>query len=130
MAQANGGDAGVMATNARSATKWRDQTIVTLIEKLARERELQPEECSLMERTVRRLKPKRSIWRWHPREDEEIIALIKRRKRLGRPKPFQRNDEVRLLAAKFGRSYMAVHRRMERLRKREKCSDAGNRRKG
>lgn len=107
-----------------TATKWRDQTIVQLLEKLARHRELQPEESSLMERTVRRLTPKREVWRWSEKEDRLLLAMIRRRARVGRPKPFQRNDEIRNLADQLGRSYFAVHRRMERLRKRRNCSDA------
>ena len=116
-----------MASIARTAIKWRDQTIISLLDKLQRERALHPEESALMERTVRRLTPKREVLRWHPAEDQMIKALIKRRKRMGRPKPFQRNDEVRLLADRLNRTEWAVRRRMERLRKREKCSDAPKR---
>lgn len=113
-------------SGARSATKWRDQAIIGLLEKLGRHRELEPEELTLMERTVRRLKPRREVWRWHPSEDEQIKALIRRRKRLGRPKPFQRNDEIRLLAQRLGRTEWAVRRRVERLRK---CSRAAKKAK-
>lgn len=116
-----------MATTAPrngTATKWRDMTIVALLEKLARERDLDPDESALMERTVRRLTPKREVWRWSEKEDRLLLAMIRRRARMGRPKPFQRNDEIRNLADQLGRSYFAVHRRMERLRKRRKCSDA------
>jgi hypothetical protein len=112
----------------RPATKWRDQTIINLLTKLARERDLDAEESVLMERTVRRQTPPREIWRWKQTEDQQIIDLIKRRKRLGQPKPFQKNDEVRLLAAKLGRTEWAVYRRMERLRK--KCSNASGKAKG
>jgi hypothetical protein len=101
-----------------------DQTIISLLESLQRERELREDESSLMERTVRRMTPRREIWRWSEREDRMLKEFIKRRAKVGRPKPFQPNDEVRLLAAGMGRTYMAVHRRIERLRKRMKCSDA------
>lgn len=119
-----------MATAPRNgvATKWRDQTIVTLLEKLQRCRDLEPEESALMERTVRRLTPKREVWRWSEKEDRLLQSFIRRRARAGRPKPFQRNDEVRALAQELGRTYFAVHRRIERLRK-GNCSDAGKKRK-
>lgn len=113
-----------------TSTKWRDQTIVTLLEKLGKVRDLDETESSLMERTVRRLTPKREVWRWSEKEDRLLLALIRRRARKGRPKPFQRNDEIRNLADELGRSYFAVHRRIERLRKRRKCSDARRQVKG
>lgn len=113
-----------------SAVRWRDQTIISLLDKIQRERDLEPEECALLERTVRRLTPRREVWRWTEKEDRLLKTLIRRRARNGRPKPFQPNDEVRNLAAELNRSYMAVHRRIERLRKRGKCSDAGKRAKG
>jgi hypothetical protein len=112
-----------MASAARAAT-WRDQTIVGLLEKLARERNLTDDESTLMERTVRRITPKREVWRWHPDEDRMIKDLLARRRRRGPPKPFKRNDEIRLLAIQLGRTEWAVRRRMERLRKRRKCSRA------
>lgn len=113
-----------MAGSARpnNAVRWRDQTIIALLEKLARVRELEPEESALMERTVRRLTPRREVWRWAEKEDRLLKAVIRRRQRKGPPKPFQRNDEVRLIAAELGRTEWAVYRRMERLRK---CSRAG-----
>jgi hypothetical protein len=74
-----------------------------------------------MERTVRRLTPRREVWRWSEKEDRLLKAVIRRRQRKGPPKPFQRNDEVRRLAAELGRTDWAVYRRMERLRK---CSRA------
>jgi hypothetical protein len=107
-----------------AAVKWRDHQIINLLDKLQRERDLNPDESSLMERTVRRVTPRREIWRWTAKEDLALKAFIKRRAKNGRPKPFQPNDEVRLLAASMGRTYMAVHRRIERLRKGLKCSDA------
>lgn len=106
-----------MATVSRSATKWRDETIVHLLEKVQRCRPLEPEEEGLLERTVRRLTPKRLVWYWRPDEDRKIRDLMARRRRRGRTKPFQRNDEIRLLAMQLGRTEWAVRRRMERLRK-------------
>ena len=118
-------------SGARSATKWRDQTIVRLLEKLSRHGELSEEDSVLMERTVRRLKPRREVWRWTEEEDRQIKRLIARRpirlRYVRYAKPFKRNDEVRVLAEKLGRSEWAVYRRMERLRK---CSEARKRRKG
>lgn len=101
----------------RSATKWRDETIVDLLAKLQRCRELGEDETSLLERTVRRITPKRAKWYWHPDEDRKIKDLIARRRRRGPAKPYQRNDEIRLLAIQLGRTEWAVRRRMERLRK-------------
>jgi hypothetical protein len=114
-----------MATNlARTGTavRWRDQTIVQLLEKLSRHRNLEEDESALMERTVRRLTPRREVWRWTEKEDRLLKAMIRRRARVGPPKPFQRNDEVRKIAEAFGRTEWAVYRRMERLRK---CSRVG-----
>lgn len=104
-----------------TAVKWRDQTIIRLLESLSRVRDLEPEEGALLERTVRRLTPKREVWRWSEKEDRVLKTVLRRRARKGPPKPFQRNDEVRLLAETFGRTEWAVYRRMERLRK---CSRA------
>ena len=112
------------------ATRWRDQTIIDLLDKLQRERDLNPDESALMERTIRRLTPKREVWRWSEKEDRVLKTVLRRRSRNGPPKPFQRNDEVRLLAETFGRTEWAVYRRMERLRKRGKCSRAGAKAKG
>jgi hypothetical protein len=113
-----------------AAVRSRDETIVNLLGSLQRIRDLDQGETALLERTVRRLTPPREIWRWSEKENRQLKAFIKRRARIGRPKPFQPNDEVRQLAAEMGRSYMAVHRQIERLRKRMKCSDAQSRRKG
>jgi hypothetical protein len=115
---------------APAAVRWRDKQIINLLETLQRERDLRDDESSLMERTVRRLTPRREVWRWSEKEDRELKVFIKRRARLGRPKPFQPNDEVRILAAEMGRTYMAVHRRIERLRKRMKCSNAQRKARG
>lgn len=117
-------------TARRPAVIWRDQAIINLLEKLQRARPLDEAETLLMERTVRRLTPKREVWRWSAKEDRQLIAFMKRRARIGRPKPFQQNDEVRKLAAEMGRTYMAVHRRIERLRKREKSSKASGKAEG
>jgi hypothetical protein len=112
------------------SVKWRDQVIINLLGKLQRERDLEPDESALLERTVRRMTPRREVWRWSEKEDRLLRALIRRRARLGGPKPFQKCDEVRNIAAEFNRSYMAVHRRIERLRKKSKCSDAKPKAKG
>lgn len=105
-------------SSARSATKWRDHTIIDLLGKVQRCRPLSDEETNLLERTVRRIKPKRSVWFWHPSEDQQILNLMaRRRRRRIQPKPYQRNDEIRLLALHLGRTEWAVRRRMERLRK-------------
>lgn len=107
----------------------RDETIVHLLGTIQRHRDLTTDESALLERTVRRITPKREVWRWSDREDRLLLKVIKRRASQGRPKPFERNDEIRKLAETLGRTYFAVHRRIERLRKR-KCSDAAKRAKG
>lgn len=108
-----------VATSPRSATKWRDQTIIDLLGKVQKCRALDDDETAMLERTVRRLKPKRAVWRWHADEDRKILDLMaRRRRRRMPPKLFCRNDEIRLLAIQLGRTEWAVRRRMERLRKR------------
>ena len=112
------------------ATKWRDQTIIELLGKLQRCRDLDEVETALLDRTVRRLTPKREVWRWSEKEDRLLKAFIRKRARTGRPKPFQPNDEVRQLAEQLGRTYFATHRRIERLRKGQQCSSAARRGNG
>jgi hypothetical protein len=118
----------------RSATRWRDEIIVKLIETIGRERELTADESLMLDRTAHRLKPKRTVWRWSEAEDRAIRDLINRRpirlRYVRYAKPFERNDEVRALAKKLKRSEWAIYRRMERLRKRDKCSNANGERKG
>jgi hypothetical protein len=111
----------------RGSLVWRDKLIIELLEKISRHRDLDEDESALMERTVRRVTPRRAVWRWTQDEDKLLKAFIRRRARVGRPKPFQRNDEVRELAARMNRTYMAVHRRIERLRK---CSHGKRKAKG
>lgn len=106
------------AASSRSATKWRDETIIDLLGKVQKCRPLDDVETVMLERTVRRLKPKRAVWRWHADEDRKILDLMaRRRRRRCPPKLFCRNDEIRLLAIQLGRTEWAVRRRMERLRK-------------
>lgn len=97
---------------------------------LSRFRGLESQEVDQVERALRVVARARKGWRWTEREDRLLKAFIRRRARNGRPKPFQPNDEVRRLAAELNRSYMAVHRRIERLRKGLKCSDAKRKAKG
>lgn len=103
-----------------AAVRSRDETIVNLLGSLQRHRDLDHGETALLERTVRRLTPPREIWRWSAQEDLKLKAFIKRRAKTGRPRPFEGDDEVRELAESMGRTYWAVHRRIERLRK--KCN--------
>jgi hypothetical protein len=103
-----------------AAVRSRDETIVNLLGSLQRIRDLDQGETALLERTVRRLTPPREIWRWSAQEDLKLKAFIKRRSKTGRPRPFEGDDEVRQLAESMGRTYWAVHRRIERLRK--KCN--------
>jgi hypothetical protein len=110
-----------------AAIRFRDQRIVSLLETLQRERDLRPDESSLMERTVRKLTPRREVWRWSQSEDMQLMPIIRRIRTLG-PRPFSRNDEIRQLAEKLGRTEWAVIRRMQRLRK--KCSNSRKTQKG
>lgn len=120
------------STSTAKAIRRRDEAIVDLLGRLQRHRELSGEEGRMLEQALYRLnraRPKREVWRWTEKEDRMLKALIRRRARYGRPKPFQANDDVRKLAAKFGRTDWAVYRRIERLRK-AKCSSANGKRKG
>jgi hypothetical protein len=114
----------------RKAVKWRDETIIRLFSEVRRGRPLEPHEKEIFDRACYGLGPKRDVWRWSEKEDRRLLALIARRARTGRPAPFTPNTEVLQLAMEMGRSYMAVHRRIERLRKRMKCSDARTKAKG
>lgn len=122
--------AAVKQPKASTAVRWRDQTIISLLESLQRERDLKEGESALMERTVRRLTPRREIWRWSEKEDRLLKAMIRCWPRLRQQKPYQPNDRIRKVAEELGRTEMAIYRRMERLRKRMKCSDASSRAKG
>lgn len=113
-----------------AAVRSRDETIVNLLGSLQRHRDLDNTETALLERTVRRLTPPREIWRWSEKEDRLLKSVIRRWPRLRQQKPYQPNDRIRLLAQQLGRSEMAVYRRMERLRKRMKCSDADSKARG
>lgn len=104
-----------------AAIAWRDQTIARLFSELKRVRPLNDEEKQLFDRALSGAGPKRSIWSWSAKEDRILLTFMARRIRAGRPKPFQPNVEILNIAVKLGRSYMAVHRRIERLRKREKA---------
>jgi hypothetical protein len=114
----------------RTAIVWRDKTIVGLLEEIGRLRDLREEESLLQERTVRRLTPRREVWRWTEKEDRRLKMVIRKWPRLRQQKPYQRNDLIRVLAAEMGRTEMAIYRRIERLRKRMKCSDAQAKQKG
>lgn len=100
--------------------------IIAMLEELSRQRALSPDESAVLERAIRSSSPKRQVWHWTAREDRMLQAVIRKRAKLGPLKPFSRNAEVQKLANRLGRSYMAVHRRMERLRK-KKCSRARKR---
>jgi hypothetical protein len=58
-----------------------------------------------------------------------LKLLIKRRGFSLRVKPFQRNDEVQRIALDMGRSYLAVLKRIERLRRRMQCPNANGKAK-
>lgn len=108
-------------SSTRSSVKWRDEAIVDLLAKVQRCRPLDADEESLLERTVRRIRPKRVIWYWSADDDRKIKDLMARRRRRGIRSDtwprFKRNEEIRLLAIQLGRTEWAVRRRMERLKK-------------
>jgi hypothetical protein len=108
----------------RKAVAWRDQTIAKLFSEIKRVRPLNDDEKQMFDRALAGAGPKCDKWRWSEKEDRKLLALMRKRQRIGRPKPFQPNMDVMNLAIEFGRTYMAVHRRIERLRKQMKCSDA------
>ena len=112
-----------MATRAapKSALRRRDEAIVQLLEKVQRCRPLDADEETLLSRTVSRLTPRRAKWYWRQDEDQAIKDLLARRRRRKPAKPYQRNDEVRLLAERLGRTEWSVRRRMERLQKHRKA---------
>jgi hypothetical protein len=102
------------------AVRTRDETICDLLERLSRLRPLSDDESVMLRKTLCRLGTRQGNWRWTKEEDDAVRVLMRRRMKYGAPPPYQANDEVRDLAAALGRSYMAVHRRMERLRKRSR----------
>jgi hypothetical protein len=102
----------------------RAELIVRELEAL--NRALTEAESIQLERALMRLGPKRDIWRWSAKEDRKLILLIKRRGYSLRIKPFQRNDEVQRIADDMGRSYLAVHKRIQRLRAKMKCPNASD----
>ena len=103
-------------------------TILQLLRRLERCRKLNVEEQRLKVALEATVDAKRLRWYWSPTELREIDRFISRRARVGRPRPFECNNEVRDLAARLGRSYMATHRMIERRRKQRKaereCSNA------
>jgi hypothetical protein len=112
------------------AKMMRRTAMLTVLDGIARRRPLDPPEAALMAGLADRMaRHKRPLWRWTVEEDARIMALIRKRARTGRPAPYKRNRDVARLAQKLGRSYMAVHRRMERLRA-ANCSNAGGPAKG
>lgn len=100
----------------QAALVQRDRQIIGLLDKLSRYRPLDDEESGMMERSLRHLGPKRAVWRWTPGEDRAIKRLMRKRALNGGPKPYQPDDDVKVLAGRLGRTYWAVIRRMERLR--------------
>lgn len=106
------------------AIEWRNQAIVDLLGELRRIRGLTAEESELHERALAGLGPKRTIWRWTAKEDRKLVLLIKKRGFSLRVKPFETNREVLEIAESMGRSYEAVHKRIQRLRKRMNCPNA------
>jgi hypothetical protein len=105
----------------------RAQQIIAEMEGL--NRALTEEESVLLERSLRRLAPKRDVWRWSAKDDRKLILLIRKRGYSLRIKPFERNDEVQRIAQDMGRSYLAVLKRIERLRRKMQCPNASAGRK-
>jgi len=99
------------------ANMMRKRVLLGVLQGIARRRPLDDVESAVLDELAGRLaRNKRPVWRWTAAEDARLVRLIRKREREGRPKPYQRNDAVARLARDLGRSYFAVHRRMERLR--------------
>lgn len=94
------------------------------------DRALTDEESEQLERALRRLGPKRDLWRWSAKDDRRLELLIKRRGYSLRIKPFERNDEVQRIATELGRSYGSTLKRIQRLRKTMIVQSADCRRRG
>lgn len=109
------------------ALMMRRYAMALTLQILARERPLDETESKLMDRVLNRMvrKKRGKSWRWTPSEDAKLKQLMARREENGRPKPYTKNPEIKRLATRLGRSYMATHRRMERLRRADNCSNAG-----
>lgn len=110
-----------MKSTLRKRLNDRDRLIVALLDALSRQRTLNRDELAMMDNACRRLGiriGKRDKGRWTPEEDALLAELHAKWIRSGRPPPYQPDNTVRDLAESLGRSYLAVHRRMERLRKR------------
>ena len=106
-----------MATHRRALDR-RNKLIIGLLEQLGRHRDLTLPETRLLEEMLHRSGTnRRERWWWTKEEDAELAKLNSYWARYGRPPPYQQDDSIRVLAARFGRSYFAVHRRLERLRK-------------
>lgn len=114
----------------QKAIAWRDETIAKLFSEIKRQRPLEEHEKEQFDRALAGLGPKRDVWRWSEKENRRLILFIRQRQKNGRPAPFTPNNEVYEIAVEMGRTYMAVHRQIERLRKQMKCSDAQAKRKG
>jgi len=113
------------------AAMMKKRATLMLLEDIAKRRPLDDHESALMAQTAARMaRHKRQLWRWTPAEDAKLMRLVRKRERNGRPKPYQPNGEVARLADELGRSYMAVHRRMERLRKAAALINCSNARTG
>ena len=106
-----------MATHKHTALERRNKLIVGLLEKLSRHRALDESECALLDEMLYRSARKNERWWWTKEEDAALARVNSNWARFGRPPPYQADDTIRLLAVRFGRSYFAVHRRLERLRK-------------
>ena len=106
------------------AIEWRNKAIVDLLGEIRRVRSLTKEESELLGRAAAGLGPKRSVWRWSEREDRELTLLIQKRGYSLRIKPFETNREVLEIAESMGRTYEAVHKRIQRLRAKMNCPNA------
>ena len=95
------------------------QASCSWLDEVSRNRQLAEAESELLALTMRRLEVKHAFYQWTRAEDDAIRRLMARRyARKTKTKPSQSSREIRELADTLGRSYRAVHRRMERLRKR------------
>jgi hypothetical protein len=110
------------------AALMKSRAAIHTFGRIASRRPLDDQESAMLARIIRGHTPKRDRWHWTHDEDAAVVELITRREAEGRPAPYQPNGDVQQLADRLGRSYWAVHRRMERLRKLDpppgNCSNA------
>jgi hypothetical protein len=98
------------------ASMMRRRAMAQVLMNIAKRRALDRHESDLLERILNRERHKRKRWNWTKQEDEKIRALMRRQRARGKPRPYTKSPAVARLAKQLGRSYLAIHKRMKRLR--------------